>query len=51
MLSGDAKGFVDVLAEMFLCSDADSTVRNRDVVSQLVKRMTLRASPPTHTGS
>lgn len=43
MLSGDAKGFVDALAEMFLCSDADSTVRNRDVVRQLVKRMTLRA--------
>ncbi|MGX8903952.1 alpha/beta fold hydrolase [Streptomyces netropsis] len=43
MLSGDANGFVDVLAEMFLCSDADVTVRNRDVVRQLVKRMTLRA--------
>ncbi|MCQ8771903.1 alpha/beta fold hydrolase [Streptomyces telluris] len=43
MLSGDANGFVDVLAEMFLCSDAEATVRNRDVVRQLVKRMTLRA--------
>ncbi|WP_063804255.1 alpha/beta fold hydrolase [Streptomyces roseifaciens] len=43
MLSGDANGFVDVLAEMFLCSDTEATVRNRDVVRQLVKRMTLRA--------
>ncbi|MFD9380822.1 alpha/beta fold hydrolase [Streptomyces sp. NPDC059999] len=42
MLGGDANGFVDVLAEMFLCSDADATIRNRDVVRQLVKRMTLR---------
>ncbi|WP_424893170.1 alpha/beta fold hydrolase [Streptomyces sp. XH2] len=43
MLTGDANGFVDVLAEMFLCSDSRVTVRNRDVVRQLVKRMTLRA--------
>ncbi|MBF6048430.1 alpha/beta fold hydrolase [Streptomyces sp. NRRL B-1677] len=43
MLSGDANGFVDVLAEMFLCSDTEATIRNRDVVRQLVKRMTLRA--------
>ncbi|MFF7020212.1 alpha/beta fold hydrolase [Streptomyces klenkii] len=43
MLSGDANGFVDVLAEMFLCSDTEATLRNRDVVRQLVKRMTLRA--------
>ncbi|ARZ65937.1 alpha/beta hydrolase [Streptomyces sp. HU2014] len=43
MLSGDASGFVDVLAEMFLCSDPRAEVRNRDVVRQLVKRMTLRA--------
>ncbi|MFF3070226.1 alpha/beta fold hydrolase [Kitasatospora sp. NPDC057904] len=42
MLGGDANGFVDVLAEMFLCSDAEATIRNRDVVRQLVKRMTLR---------
>ncbi|MFF4849442.1 alpha/beta fold hydrolase [Streptomyces sp. NPDC001194] len=43
MHSGDPRGFVDVLAEMFLCSDEQVTVSNRDVVRQLVKRMTLRA--------
>ncbi|WP_153815045.1 alpha/beta hydrolase [Streptomyces sp. SUK 48] len=43
MLEGDPNGFVDVLTEMFLCCDTDVVIRNRDVVRQLVKRMTLRA--------
>lgn len=43
MLAGDPKGFVDVLAEMFLCSDPRANIRNQVVVRQLVKRMTLRA--------
>lgn len=43
MMAGDSHGFVDVLMEMFLCADGQATIRNRDVVRQLVKRMTLRA--------
>lgn len=43
MQDGDPDGFVDVLAEMFLCSDNQAVIRNRDVVRQLVKRLTLRA--------
>ncbi|MFC0842813.1 alpha/beta fold hydrolase [Streptomyces noboritoensis] len=42
MASGDAKGFVNVLTEMFLCADSRATIRNRDIVRQLVTRMTLR---------
>ncbi|MEU3910306.1 alpha/beta hydrolase [Streptomyces sp. NPDC029721] len=43
MREGDPKGFVEVLTEMFLCCDTDVVVRNRSIVRQLVKRMTLRA--------
>ncbi|MCK8678135.1 alpha/beta fold hydrolase [Streptomyces lichenis] len=50
MASGDPGALVDTLMEMFLCPAGEATVRNRDIVRRLVRRMTLRTVTDTAYG-